>query len=206
MSQIHHIVFDVGLVLLHWNADLIYRDLIPDPHERADFLASVCTAEWNIEQDRGRSWAEGEQMLIDQYPDKADLIRAFRRDWIKSVPRAYEDIVEIYQGLIGSGRDVTLLTNFNQHTFAEAKGHYGFLNLARAETVSGEVQLIKPDAEIYEHHTQAHGLSAKNTLFIDDSPHNIAAARAHGWQGFQFAGAEGAGRLKAGLAEVGIEL
>jgi 2-haloacid dehalogenase len=51
------VVFDVGNVLIEWDPEHLYRKLIPDAAARADFLARICTMEWNLEQDRGRRWA-----------------------------------------------------------------------------------------------------------------------------------------------------
>ena len=205
MSKIQHIVFDVGLVLLHWNPELVYLDRIPDPDSRRDFLDNVCSPQWNIEQDRGRSWTEAEALLIDEHPHHEDNIRAFRSHWIKSVPYAYLDVVDIYQNMIDKGYDVTLLTNFNQDTFVEVQAKYPFLDRARSRTVSGLVQLLKPDPEIYQHHTQAHDLDPEHTVFIDDSEKNASGARQSGWQAIQFAGREGAAKLHAALQDVGVK-
>ncbi|MEL6736910.1 MAG: HAD family phosphatase, partial [Pseudomonadota bacterium] len=86
MSAIKHVVFDIGQVLLYWNAELIYTDLIPDTVERKAFLATVCTSAWNLEQDRGRPWQVAEDVLIADHPDQEDLIRAFRSNWHRSIP------------------------------------------------------------------------------------------------------------------------
>jgi 2-haloacid dehalogenase len=59
MTQTRHIVFDVGQVLIHWDPELVYRQLIPDAERRRWFFDNVCSHAWNREQDRGRSWAEG---------------------------------------------------------------------------------------------------------------------------------------------------
>jgi putative hydrolase of the HAD superfamily len=47
---------------------------------------------------------------------------------------------------------------------------------------SGREQLCKPDAAIYEALERRYALDAADTLFLDDSPANVAAARARGWQ------------------------
>jgi putative hydrolase of the HAD superfamily len=46
---------------------------------------------------------------------------------------------------------------------------------------SGDAKLVKPHGEIYELLAWRHGLEASQTLFIDDMPANIEAARAFGW-------------------------
>ena len=206
MTKIDHIVFDVGKVLIHWDPELVYLDLIPDPQERQHFLDVICSPQWNMEQDRGRDWGEAEDLLIADHPEKADLIRAYRGDWIKSIPHAYDDIIGVFSALIAKGHDVTLLTNFNQHTFVEAKEKFDFLTHARGETVSGLVRLIKPDPAIYAHHTSAHGLDPARTLFIDDSAHNIESAKGYGWQAIHFAGLEGAAKLSSALNDHGIDV
>ncbi len=198
---IHHIVFDVGHVLIHWDPDVVYRDLIADETRRGWFLTEVCSPEWNLEQDRGRSWAAGEAELIARFPAEEDLIRAYRKRWLEMIPYALEGSVAILEGFVAEGRDVTLLTNFNDDTFDEARPRYPFLDLARGATVSALVGLLKPEREIYDHHAQTFGLDPGATLFIDDSPTNVEGARAAGWHAVQFVDPA---RLRADLAEFGL--
>lgn len=182
MSEIKHIVFDIGQVLLHWDPEVPYRTLIPDEKDRQWFLTEVCNSEWNREQDRGREWADAESFLIAGYPDYEELIRAYRRDWIKMLTHRIEDSIEILQELLNAGHDVTMLTNWHQDTFAEARGVHEFLDSTRGVTVSGEVKMIKPEPEIYQLHAKTFDLEPAHTLFFDDSPNNVQGAKDLGWQ------------------------
>jgi len=202
-ADIRHIVFDIGKVLIHYDPDLPFSRIIPDPEERRWFFDNVCTHDWNIEQDRGRGWKEAEELLIASFPEREDHIRAFRTNWREMVPYAYEDTVTVLRELIGSGRDVTMLTNFAADTFREAQEMYPFLTTSRGITVSGEVGLIKPDRAIYESHVATHGLEPENTLFIDDSLANVEGAKAAGWQAVQFTGAD---KLRRDLATYGVAI
>ena len=186
MSEIHHIVFDIGKVLIHYDPNLPYKRLIPDDAERARFFAEICTHDWNLEQDRGRTWQDAEALLIADHPGKEELIRAFRGNWHEMVPHAYDDTVAILEELIEDGRDVTMLTNFAADTFAEAKERYPFLKLPRGVTVSGEVGLIKPDEAIYRLHADTFGLTPSAILFVDDSRPNVESAKAAGWNAVLF--------------------
>lgn len=47
MTEIRHIVFDIGRVLIQWDPELPYRRLLPDAEERRRFLAEICTSAWN---------------------------------------------------------------------------------------------------------------------------------------------------------------
>lgn len=200
-QPIRHIVFDIGKVLIHYDPDIPYKRLIPDDTERKAFFDTVCTADWNIEQDRGRDWAEAEALLIEAHPDKAELIRAFRLNWHEMVSHAYEDSVDLMLDLIQQGRDVTMLTNFAADTFKQARTMFPFLNVPRGVTVSGEIGLIKPDRAIYDTHVKSFDLDPEASLFIDDSQKNVEGAIAAGWQAVLFTGAE---KLREDLKGFGV--
>ncbi len=201
MSEIRHIVFDIGRVLIHYDPEIPYRRLIPDDAQRRWFLENVCTGDWNIEQDRGRRWEDAEALLIAEHPQEEENIRGFRRHWHEMVPYAYDDSVAMLETLIDAGHDVTMLTNFAADTFAEARERYTFLNRPRGVTVSGEVRLLKPDRAIYDIHVESFGLEPAATLFIDDSEKNVEGARDAGWQAVHFSGAE---KLRSDLAGYGF--
>jgi HAD superfamily hydrolase (TIGR01509 family) len=186
VTEIRHIVFDLGQVLVAYDAERPFRRLIPDREERKRFFAEICTHDWNLEQDRGRSWREAEELLIAQHPEKADLIRAFRAHWWEMIPGAIADNVAILADLIRRGYDVTALTNWAPDTFALAEAEFPFLQTFRGITVSGRVGLIKPDPGIYLLHARTFGLDPPATLFIDDNAANVATARSLGWQAIHY--------------------
>lgn len=186
-ETIKHVVFDIGQVLVHYDPTIPFQRLIPDDQQRAFFFENVCTSPWNIEQDRGRSWADAEAMKIAEYPEWETHIRAFRAHWHEMVPYAYDDTVNILAAAIEAGYDVTFLTNFSADTFVEAQEMYPFLKSGRGVTVSGRVKLIKPDPAIYDLHTKVFDLDPAATLFIDDNEQNIISARTYGWQALYFA-------------------
>ena len=178
MTEVRHIVCD--------DPDLPFSRIIPDPEERKWFFGNVCTADWNIEQDRGRTWEDAEAELIALYPDHAESIRSFRRHWHEMVPYHYEDSVALMERLIDAGHDVTLLTNWAADTFREARKRFPFLEKPRGITVSGEIRAIKPDRAIYDHHATTFGIEPAAALFIDDSQKNVDGAKAAGWQAVLF--------------------
>jgi 2-haloacid dehalogenase len=199
--MIDHIVFDIGKVLIHYDPHLAFEETMPDRARRDWFLAHVCTHDWNLEQDRGRTWDEAEAEAIARFPDQAENIRMFRRNWAKMVPHAYDGTVEILRALIADDHDVTMLTNFASDTFREAQVMFPFLTETRGVTVSGDIKLLKPDVAIYEQHHAAFGLTPARTLFIDDVPANVDGARQAGWKAVRFIDAE---TLRQDLAGFGI--
>ena len=203
MAEIKHIVFDIGMVLVHYDPNLPFSRFIPDAEERRWFFENICTHDWNIEQDRGRTWEEAEALLIAEHPEHAENIRNFRRHWHEMVPYEIADSVAILRELIAQGRDVTMLTNWAADTFVEARQRFGFLNEPRGVTVSAEVRLIKPDPAIYALHASTCALAPDATLFIADNTKNVDAARSAGWQAIHFTNPPA---LKTALADHGIQV
>ena len=202
-AEIRHIVFDIGKVLIHYDPNIPFSRIIPDETERAWFFANVCTHEWNLEQDRGRTWDEAEALLIAEHPERAEQIRGFRKYWHEMVSHHYEGSVAILEGLISEGRDVTMLTNFASDTFRQAQTIFPFLTKPRGVTVSGDIGLIKPDIAIYETHAKSFDLEPSATIFIDDAPANVEGARAAGWNAVHFTSPE---QLRADLATYGLKV
>ncbi len=190
IMNIKHVVFDIGKVLINYDPEIPFRRLIPGDSERAHFFAHVCTHEWNIEQDRGRTWGEAEALLIADHPQHEINIRGFRKFWHEMVYSEIEGSVAFMRGLISSGMDVTMLTNFAADTFVQAQEMYPFLKEPRGVTVSGLVKLIKPDRAIYDLHTKTFGIEPAATLFIDDNGDNVKAAQNYGWQAVLFTGVD----------------
>lgn len=203
MTPVKHIVFDIGQVLIHYDPDVALRSVIPDAAERKWFFDNVCTHEWNIEQDRGRKWADAEALLIADFPDREHQIRAFRQNWHRMITHSIDDSVVIMRQLIADGHDVTMLTNFASDTLREAWQRFPFLTESRGVTISGDIGLIKPDKAIYDHHVATFGVDPAATLFIDDSAKNVAGAQAAGWQSVQFIDPQ---TLRADLNRLGVRV
>lgn len=46
------VVFDIGNVLIDWNPRYLYRKIFSSEEEVEEFLSTVATPEWHVEQDR----------------------------------------------------------------------------------------------------------------------------------------------------------
>ncbi|SFI84718.1 2-haloacid dehalogenase [Bosea sp. OK403] len=180
------VVFDVGNVLLRWDPRLLYRELIPDPAKLDWFMQNVCTAAWNIEQDRGRSWEEAVALLVASHPEWEREIKAFDERWHETVPGVIEDNVALLAELKAKGENVYAITNFSREKWAECLIRFPFLQSFDGAIVSAHEGLIKPDIAIYRTLLERYALSAPDCIFIDDSRKNVEAARAVGMQAVHF--------------------
>ena len=118
-------------------------------------------------------------------------------------PGPIADSVGILEQLSGDRLDVTALTNFNGETFDEASQRFEFFKLFRGITVSGRIGLLKPEAEIFQHHLAAFDLVPQATVFIDDVAANVEAAHNAGWHSVQFINPD---RLRRDLRSLGMKV
>jgi 2-haloacid dehalogenase len=201
--QIHAVIFDLGGVLIDWNPRHLYRKLFDDEAAMETFLAEVCTPSWNLEQDRGRPWAQAIADLSAQHPDKAELIAAYRARWHEMLNGPIAGTVAILEELDDAGTPLYALTNWSAETYPHAEQLYSFLGRFRAVVVSGRIGFVKPDAAIYHHAIARFGVAPERTVFIDDSAKNVAGAEAVGLRAVHFSGPEA---LRRDLAALGLPI
>ena len=190
-------VFDLGGVLIDWDPRYLYRKLLADEEEVEEFLATVCTPEWNAEQDRGRPFAEGVAELVERHPAHAAAIAAFHERWPEMLAGDIPGAVELLAELRATGLPLYALTNWSAETFVVARERFAFLDWFDGLLVSGEERIIKPDPAIFELLLDRFGLDPGSTFYVDDSPANVAAAAALGLDAVRFTGPE---RLRRDLA------
>lgn len=195
------VVFDVGNVLLDWDPAYLFQKLIPDPEERAWFLTHVVTLGWHVEQDRGRSLADGVAELCTRFPGSARLIAAFYERWLETIGGAIDGSVAVMAELKGAGVPVHAVTNFSAELWPGTVKAYPFLGEFDVAVVSGEVGYIKPDPRIFDILVARAGTSAGDMVFIDDNQANVDAANQLGFAGLRFTTPAA---LAAGLAGLGL--
>jgi 2-haloacid dehalogenase len=199
--RVDTVVWDVGNVLIRWDPRFLYRQLFAAEAEMERFLAEICTDAWNVEQDRGRSWAEAIAERVALFPAQAAMIRAYSERWHDMVPGAVEGTPEILEALRAAGVPLYAITNFSAEKFTEAQSRFAFLRGFRDVVVSAQERLLKPDPAIYRVLLQRNGLDASRCLFIDDSEKNVRGAEAVGMRAHFFRDAP---TLAAELARLGL--
>ncbi len=186
-----NVIFDIGNVLLRWDPRFLFRTIFADEAEMEWFLSHVCNNDWNLEQDRGRSFGEAVRELTIRHPDHAAAIAAYDARWSETLPHAIAESVAILEALRERGTALFALTNFNGVKFSETRARFPFLGHFRDVVVSGDEGLVKPDPAIYRLLMERNGLSPAQCFFIDDSEPNVTGARAVGMMAHHFRSAAG---------------
>ena len=143
------IVYDLGGVLIDWNPRHLYRKLFDDEAAMERFLAEVCHATWNEEQDRGRSFAAAIEEAAARHPDQRPMIEAYFARWGEMVAGEIDGAVALLAELKDAGYELHALTNWSAETFPFARGRFAFLDWFQSILVSADVGLIKPDPAIF---------------------------------------------------------
>jgi 2-haloacid dehalogenase len=186
-SPIKAIIFDFGNVLLEWDPRNVYQRYFPDdPDGMEQFLKEVNFLDWNLQQDKGRPFAEGITVLSQQFPHHSDLIQAYHDHWIDSVGGTITGTVELLRQLKQAGYPLYGLSNWSAETFPYARAKYDFFDLFDNMVISGQVGHIKPDPQIFHILLDKIGRPAQECLLIDDSLPNIEQANKMGFVTIHF--------------------
>ncbi len=186
-TQINAIIFDFGGVLVKWRPQNVFQRFFPNqPDEMEKFMEEIKFMEWNAQQDKGRSFAEGVAALFAEFPQYAHIIRGFHENWEETLDGEIHGSIEWLQTLKQKGYLVYGLSNWSAETLPIARKHYTFFNMLDGMVISGEEKMIKPDPAFFELCLQRMGRSAQECLFIDDSAANIIAANKMGFDTVHF--------------------
>jgi putative hydrolase of the HAD superfamily len=199
------VVFDLGAVVFRWRPDVLLSTVLPHraptPNDAMPLVNDVFqgyAGDWG-EFDRGT--VEVEQLVqriasrTGLAPDEVLRVVEASLDELQPLPGT----VALIQRLQACGHALYFLSNMPRPFALHLETAHPFYDWFRDGVFSSRVQLVKPDRAIFELARERLGLDPAQTLFIDDSPPNVDAARAAGWQALRFTGASSLeADLKAG--------
>jgi putative hydrolase of the HAD superfamily len=177
-------LYDIGRVLLDFDFESSLSRLLPtdcdDPRARLEKLLQRKDEfeAGKVGPDAYIEWALG-VMGSDASADQ------FRSAW-RNIFTPNEPMWKCVRELAAKGHRLILFSNTNSIHCPWIFENYPEFSLFEGAVLSYEVGSIKPDAGIYTHALEAHGLEPASTLYIDDLPENIATGRAHGLHCWQY--------------------
>jgi FMN phosphatase YigB (HAD superfamily) len=185
MQRIDAIVFDVGRVLVELHFGEFLRFLASHGADVQHVLQVIDRIDLAAHE---RGEIDGEALLAriatlgNRPMDPAEV----RRQWLGFFAPA-EDMFGLARRLTASHR-VFLLSNVGELHWDHLDRHYGLESLGHGALTSFRAGVMKPDAGIYAQAERQFALEPARTVFIDDRPENIDAARVRGWQGIHHDG------------------
>lgn len=188
--MIKNIIFDLGNVLLDFSP-AEYLDNLGFNKEKISKLNSLIfdSPEW-LMLDRGTiSEKEAVQKWQQRSPELKADIKLVMENW-HDILTVKEESRAILAELAQKNYKLYVLSNFHQKAFDYVRQKYDFFEYFDGLVISAEINLIKPEAEIYDYLLDKFNLKAEATLFIDDSQENIKAALEKGLRVIHFKDAE----------------
>ena len=185
--MIRNIVFDLGGVLVQWDPVHLYRKIFNDELKVQDFLNRICTYEWNLEQDRGRTIHEATIQKIEEFPEYEKEIKAYYGRWDEMFDGIIAENVRILKEYLANDEyKVYALTNWSRETFPIALKLFPFFGDFEGVVISGVEGVIKPNRTIYQTLLNRYDLVPEECVFIDDRKENVEAAIAMKIKGIHY--------------------
>jgi 2-haloacid dehalogenase len=184
------VIFDFGGVLIDWSPYNLYRKIMKSDEEIKAFLEEIDFKNWNPQFDKGYSFTRGVEELSTKFPHRAELIRIFNERWLDAMGEPMTETIEILRQLKKSGYPIYGLSNWSVEKFNLVKHRFDFLALLDDYVISGQVQQIKPEPDIFHTLLKRINRSPENCLFIDDSLENIKTANKLGFKTIHFQSAQ----------------
>lgn len=187
-TKINTIIFDLGGVLVDWKPEYLYRKIFNGDEQKVQwFLNTVCTPEWNIRQDAGRTIAEANALKIAEFPAYKKEIISFYERWEEMFSGPITENLLLFKKLKASGNYKTYaLTNWSAEKWDTGVKLFPFFKDFDGVVVSGQEKLRKPFPEIYNRLLIKYKITPEKTIFIDDNKENVQTANALNLQGIHY--------------------
>ncbi len=154
-----------------------------------------------MRNDAGADMAETVPALIAAHPQYKAEILAWRDRFGEMISGEIAGSIALLDQLAARNTPLALLTNMAAETQDVCFAHFTRRHLFKTVVVSGVEKIAKPNTAIYAMTLERMGARADETLFIDDSPANIAGAERAGLAAHLFTSP---GKLAQALAEMGL--
>ena len=176
---------DLGGVMLDWNPDHLLTPIEPDPELRRQLRTRIFSHDWQ-QFDRG--------MLTElQLQERLQLTTGFSRNEVLDLFEAVRghlsekpETVKLVRALRQRGFDIYCLSNMPVPMYEHLRRQHTFWDVFQGVVVSGEIQMMKPEPQIYLHLLERFGLIARESVFVDDMQANVDAAKAVGLHAIRF--------------------
>lgn len=179
------IIFDIGNVLISYDYERCLKRILAHCDAPAAKIAAEAIPPLKQEYECG-------QISDDEFVTRAIALLGYRGprpEFVAAWQECFDPIHATHE-LVDALRErypLFLLSNTNGLHAEYFLSAYPVFSKFKAAVYSHCVQMMKPEAEIYEQAIVEFGVNPGRTLFIDDLPDNVEAARGVGMLAHQYA-------------------
>jgi putative hydrolase of the HAD superfamily len=185
-AGVRNVIFDFGGVLVTWRPQEIIDSFYDDATLREAVRVHAFQHDDWLEMDRGTL---DEATVVRRFAARMQRPEAELRalfDHVRAALQPIEPTVALLRELSARGYGLYGLSNMSAAIFEYLAGRHDFFGLFDGIVVSAAVKLVKPEPGIYEHLRERFGLDFTESVFIDDLPRNVEAARQLGLPAIRF--------------------
>lgn len=198
-APITAVVFDLGNVLVGWNPYLPFADRMSE-NEWREFTQAADFVALNTMADNGVPLHEVIRRATRQDPYHGELVGEYYERFNDSLTGPIPGTADLVRELKNTGLRVLGMTNWSAETYHHAPENASAISELEAVVVSGREGIAKPDPRLFQRMVETHQLVPQQTVFIDDTKHNVEAASSLGFVALRFTGAT---QLREDLQRVG---
>jgi putative hydrolase of the HAD superfamily len=200
---IRNIVFDLGNVVVRWDPVLISVRTFGEEKASPEFVRSIFGHPLWLQLNRGEiSEADAGQAYCDLLDlDPRQMERFFFH--VKDSQALVPGTVDLMARLSSAGYRIFALSDNVREIVLYLRQKYDFWRHFEGAVISAELGVLKPDARIFAYLLDAFELEAEETIFLDDVPRNVEAARATNMHAVQFVSAS---QAESDLVAFGVRL
>lgn len=201
--MIKNIVFDMGKVLVGYDAMPVCSHYIKDPQD----CSKVCTAvfvspEWVLLDLGVISDEEALERIKKRLPMRLHEAAALcLRDWDQYNMWPIQEMEPLLRELKAKGFGLYVCSNAAIRLTKMYRLVFPAVECLDGLLFSAEVNCIKPQKEMYEHFFSRFGLKPEECFFIDDLRMNVEGAKKCGMDGYCFEDGD-IGKLRAVLTQL----
>lgn len=202
--MINTIIFDMGNVLIDFRWKALFDDMgVTGETFTRLAAATTCDPFWN-ESDRGiLSDEELFDGFVQRDPELEPIIRRFYYEEFHGLLREFDYSRGWLKRLRSNGYKILILSNFSKRALRICADQLGYMEEADGAVISCEVNMIKPDEDIYKYLLNKYNVNPKEAVFIDDTKANIDTAVRLGINGIIF---ESKQQADEELAKLGVRI
>lgn len=185
-EKVRNVVFDIGNVMVRWAPMEITRLTFGEDRYSDELAASIFQSNIWLDLNKGLLTESEAKRQYQQHLALTELECEKLFYYVKQSQLLIYGSVELLERIKRAGYRVFALTDNVTEIVAHLQSTYSFWPLFEGATVSADVGLLKPQAEIYQALLNQQQIEAHETVFIDDMPYNVAGAQEQGMFAIQF--------------------
>lgn len=181
--MLKNIIFDIGNVLLKFNRDYLLSRFYRG--EDFEYLKDVIFKDWEMMDDDSLTPKEHLGTVLKALPQKYHSVATELLTTWEDYMTYTDGITDYVKELKKRGYKLYILSNMTTH-FIERENKFEILKYFDGIVYSAPIKMMKPNPEIYSYILNKFDLNPEETLFIDDTKKNLAAAARFGINTFLF--------------------